>query len=497
MKTIIINMLVLLSLGTIANGQNKKTNLPKPITISGYVSDTCIKVFSDTLILYFHNNYNDQLWREGKKIPVTIKNNRFSVTIQPEGQISYFQLRDGKKTSNLMTTLKFGAFLVEAGDQLSFNFKKPKEIAITGKAAEKLNYQHFAGKLAIDGGRNWKSYTIKDQNQIDYWRRLNDEHLRMAIDSLNKIKPIMSLNAYNTLKYNTTATININYIQHLTTVIVHQKFLKKDSSYIKSVQNELSTMDNTQRSFASTDQVILQLSSNYISYLGDFLITYHKVLRQKDSVSFDQLFDKISNEYNGTLRDKLVTYVINECYKNYGSHEFIPKALNFVKDPISTRILTNLIKFKSKGVRAYDFSFEGLNGKRVKLQDLKGKVVVLEAWFNGCSGCIGLAERMHPIIEQYKNNKNVVFISLGVDRDKGRFLAGVKSGKYGSQHSVYAYTNGKGWEHPICLQYQWSNHGFPQMLFIDKNGDLISTEKIDPLNDVKKQELITLINMHL
>jgi len=69
-----------------------------------------------------------------------------------------------------------------------------------------------------------------------------------------------------------------------------------------------------------------------------------------------------------------------------------------------------------KGKKAPEFEGKDLDDKNIKLSDLKGKVVVLKFWFVQCIPCIKEMPELNKMMEEkYKNNKDVVFISLCLD----------------------------------------------------------------------------------
>lgn len=494
MKKILILLSFLFALNSVTIGQHLSNKLPKKITISGYVPDSCLKVVTEKLDIFFHERFSDLLWHEGKIIPVKIINNRFSVTIQPKGEISYFQIREGVGSNCLLTSLDVDAFLINAGDSIFINFITPEDASFSGLGAEKMNYQMFAGKLALDWGTGWQS-ARKNNKELLYWKQLANEHLGSSINELKKIKNTLTTDTYKVLSFSTTAAIQSNHLGHLSSVIVHNNFPIEDSLYLSTLKNEILSMDVQQRGFASTDTIIINNSSNYISYLSEFQLKYNQIFSGNNTPKFDNTYQKVISNYTGILRDKILAYTINRCFESYGSENFLDKALTIVNDPESKRLLEAIYNAKTPGVNAYDFSFEDLNGKQLKLKDLRGKVVVLEAWFNGCIGCTILAKLMHPILEHYIDNPDVVFISLCVDRNKKLFLDGVKSSLYGSKNSVYVWTNGLGWEHPMCLYYKWN--GYPNMLYIDKNGKIIRANKILSTGDAQKAEVIALIDKYI
>ena len=95
-----------------------------------------------------------------------------------------------------------------------------------------------------------------------------------------------------------------------------------------------------------------------------------------------------------------------------------------------------LIHTRELGLRASDpnaqltdpmeFTLTGLDGQKLSMAGLKGKVVVFDFWATWCEPCRG----QHPLYEQVKqrfqDNSDVVFLSIDTDEDREpvrRFLA--------------------------------------------------------------------------
>jgi peroxiredoxin len=76
-----------------------------------------------------------------------------------------------------------------------------------------------------------------------------------------------------------------------------------------------------------------------------------------------------------------------------------------------------------KGVAAPDFYDVTLDGNRIQLSKLKGKVVVLDFWYTRCVPCIQEIPGFNKLVDYYAN-KNVVFISITFDstKDVKKFL---------------------------------------------------------------------------
>lgn len=52
-----------------------------------------------------------------------------------------------------------------------------------------------------------------------------------------------------------------------------------------------------------------------------------------------------------------------------------------------------------------------LDGKNIDSADLKGKVVVLNLWFINCPNCVQEIKLLNALVDEYKDNKDVVFLA--------------------------------------------------------------------------------------
>jgi protein SCO1 len=70
--------------------------------------------------------------------------------------------------------------------------------------------------------------------------------------------------------------------------------------------------------------------------------------------------------------------------------------------------------------KAKNISFTNQLGRKVSLDDLKGKIIVLDFFFTSCpSICPGLARNMKRLQDSYKQNDQIVqFLSISVDPER-------------------------------------------------------------------------------
>jgi peroxiredoxin len=120
-----------------------------------------------------------------------------------------------------------------------------------------------------------------------------------------------------------------------------------------------------------------------------------------------------------------------------------------------------------KGVPAPDFTFPGLDGKKVSLADYKGKVVLLNIWATWCAPCVEEMPSMEKLYQELKD-EDFELLAVSVDETGIEAVAPfMKKHKLG--FPVLLDTVGD-----IKSLYQVT--GIPESFIIDKNGMII--EKI-------------------
>lgn len=124
--------------------------------------------------------------------------------------------------------------------------------------------------------------------------------------------------------------------------------------------------------------------------------------------------------------------------------------------------------------KVFPFELKDTLGKVVKYEDFKGKALVIDFWFTGCKGCVQVAEMLHKsVMPAFEKDTSVVFISVSIDINFLQWKRSLKGGLYTSDKQVNLFTIGLGSRHPLFKHYGFS--GCPQMLIVDRNGDVLST----------------------
>lgn len=109
---------------------------------------------------------------------------------------------------------------------------------------------------------------------------------------------------------------------------------------------------------------------------------------------------------------QVVTGRYKSVYNKSENKKTLARTTNQEFDKELRKTEKRITKTKNLGVHFPDFDVVDLNGNRLSLADLKGKVVVLNFWFIGCAPCEMERPSLNDLVKLYADNKDVVFISF-------------------------------------------------------------------------------------
>jgi len=189
------------------------------------------------------------------------------------------------------------------------------------------------------------------------------------------------------------------------------------------------------------------------------------------SLSLNWIYEAAKRQTKGKIHDNLVIMLFVRTVRNSDNVNLLYADANLtIKDPVCLKLLNELQR-RSSGKKFSNFDLQDIYGKSIQLSEFKNKVVLLDFWFTGCGYCQQFYKNVLTGTEQkFKDNPNVVFISISVDRSKSRWLKSVQSGGYTTLSAVNLYTNGQGDQHPVLKSNQMKT--FPVAVLLDKNGEI-------------------------
>ncbi|MFN5985205.1 MAG: redoxin family protein [Fluviicola sp.] len=130
--------------------------------------------------------------------------------------------------------------------------------------------------------------------------------------------------------------------------------------------------------------------------------------------------------------------------------------------------------FLAPGKKAPVFVQNDVNGKPISLEDLKGKVVLIDFWASWCGPCRKENPNVVNLYKKYKD-KGFTVLSVSLDNEKAKWLGAIeKDGLVWPYH----VSDLKGWANEASKMYGVT--GIPFTVLVDANGNIINTKLRGP-----------------
>ncbi|WP_430827327.1 TlpA family protein disulfide reductase [Chryseobacterium indologenes] len=367
------------------------------------------------------------------------------------------------------------AVLVEPNDNLVFDLPSFQDVGffgwgitkikISGKGSEKLKLvQRCFFKLF----EIYKSDPEFHLQSLTYQYKTTDKKLS-AIDSI-------------LAKNNTVPNNNKDLLKaQLYSLVMGPTFRsskRSDSDSVRTLFNKYIISKNRMHIFFKKNMV------KYGGMIGSYLILSE--FKNPYNVGGDD-FEIVNRlEYAKILEKNLIKYpeikdfllskhVIAAIKSGFDStttnlYKFYSENADFNNPNYSTivKLYEETEKKLAQGKPFYEFTLPDSTGTLHNLKDFRGKVLVIDFWYNGCGGCKLMVPALESI-EKKMHGRNLQFISIGIDKKK-LWLDGI--GKYSSINSLQLFTEGQSKDHPM-MKYL-NIYAYPRLIVVDKEGRITS-----------------------
>lgn len=145
----------------------------------------------------------------------------------------------------------------------------------------------------------------------------------------------------------------------------------------------------------------------------------YKIVLSSDFVPINELGEEINKEeFLKTLTSgnfvpiELKSNTDKTYYKLFKLGDSSEKGINPI---IKNEAIVNYAHFKQEGQKFPTFNFTDINGVDYTSENTKGKIVVLKCWFIHCKACVAEFPELNKLVKLYKDNDDIVFISLALD----------------------------------------------------------------------------------
>lgn len=177
----------------------------------------------------------------------------------------------------------------------------------------------------------------------------------------------------------------------------------------------VSTLSFGQNKFGNPEVDPIQIQKTYEQWS-----VYNKgIMLSRDFTALDSSSKEISKEVfldqlaNGNfIPVRLKTEPNIYVYKLF---KIQPKTDTSIKATINQIGFDAYKNYKMEGTAFPQFSFKDLDGNLVTNESMKGKIIVIKCWYIHCTPCIREFPQVNKLTEEYKDRKDIVFMSLAED----------------------------------------------------------------------------------
>ena len=119
--------------------------------------------------------------------------------------------------------------------------------------------------------------------------------------------------------------------------------------------------------------------------------------------------------------------------------------------------------YKREGQPLPAFDLTTIDGKHYTAENCKGRILVMDTWFVRCGACVAEMPDLNKWVYQYRDNKDLLFISLCLD-DKAAIQKFLQ--KQGFAFEIAA-------DAADYIEQKLDIHQYPTKILVDKQGKIV------------------------
>ncbi len=395
-------------------------------------------------------------------------NGEFKISAKIES--GYYFLKYGRNTAYIYLHPKDKIRLIFDAK----NFES--SLIYKGKGAVRNNYlinkSKIGAKLTEDLNAFYKVDEIKYLENI---QNVKDTHLNSLLEY--DVKDYFKKAEFKSLEYERLLSIQ-NYKSN------YKFYLGDEISPTKDFYNPIKELNINNKNDYKTQPYYRYLLSSIWGKRIDEAKNVDEMLKVLKKVPSEDLTISLINSCYSKIsskKERAKDYL--DLIKRVTTHKpFIEAAEKQYKEAIASKGL-------KKGNVSPEFEYENIDGTKISLKNFRGKYVYIDVWATWCSPCIKQVPYLRKLEKKY-HNKNIVFVSISVDKVKMKstwkqFVAKKELG------GVQLFAD-KSFDSDFMNSY--GVNSIPRFILIDPVGNIIDAEAPRPSFDKTLELLDRLLN---
>lgn len=283
-------------------------------------------------------------------------------------------------------------------------------------------------------------------------------------------------NITNDVRAKEKREIHYSYLDFINRYIGVYHYVSGDSTYVpsKEFKQELEALTYNHEEdfmFSSTYQYLL---------LQHFRDKANKIAAEKGTSKNIEFLKSLSNIPNETIKNIMIMFYGKSGLPSTGSldlmYNLVMNNSTNTEDKEEFTNLYNDLKELTKGQPSPTFeNYENYAGGTTSLSDLKGKYVFIDVWATWCGPCKYEIPFLEKLEKEY-HNKNIVFISLSVDR-KNAYNAWKQMIKDKNMGGMQLLAD-NAFQSKFIQDYKIG--AIPKFILIDPEGNIVSANVPNP-----------------
>lgn len=380
------------------------------------------------------------------------------VTVQADDDIFGVHLQKGKTAVITITRNKQGKLEAKlSGDN-----------AVTSRF-----YNTYT--MAYDMMKYWSPDPSEAKTNAEYCQLLEQENAKV-ISALKTLKNKKQQEYYTKLSKGMYTWTKIRLI--MDRVFDENKNLIDDPEYVSLTKdidpnNDINLVTNLSNAWLTykEEQLKKELNDTTKGYLATMKFIEKEITNPKSKALLTHMF-----MYGYSMQPTGDIQAIWDAYKNFAKDY---PAIIAKYEPM---IKTAMKSFNGKPLPS-DPTLEAPDGSTCKLSSLYGKLTYIDMWATWCGPCCKEIPHLEKVVEKYKGNDKIQFLSLSIDTNKQAWLNKLK--KDNPAWPQYLVPE----EDANKLMSEMGINGIPRFIMLDEKGNVIFPDAKRPsdpelINDI-------------